>query len=200
MQPNKTCPKCSKQHNKDGVFCSRSCANSRARSQDTKDKISNKLRTTFNKCIVCGNITPKRKKTCSSECLTVYKKTKTPPTGRGGIRTGSGRGKHGWYNDCYFDSTYELAYYIFCIDHGHTIIRNKTGYTYSKPDGSLHKYYPDFRVDGKLVEIKGYWRNDLDFKISAVPEHISVLFAEDLQPVFAYVENKTGLTIKQLHA
>jgi len=39
----KICPKCNSEHDKKGTFCSRKCANSRTFSQESKDKIKNKL-------------------------------------------------------------------------------------------------------------------------------------------------------------
>lgn len=39
----KTCPKCGTEHDKTGVFCSRSCANSRIRTEEFKKTISDKL-------------------------------------------------------------------------------------------------------------------------------------------------------------
>jgi hypothetical protein len=35
---NKKCPKCSKEHNKSGKFCSRSCANSKVFSEESREK------------------------------------------------------------------------------------------------------------------------------------------------------------------
>ena len=40
----KDCPKCGKQHNNAGVYCSRSCANSRRWSEDSKKKRGEKLK------------------------------------------------------------------------------------------------------------------------------------------------------------
>jgi hypothetical protein len=39
----KTCPKCGKEHDKNGKFCSRSCANSRTWSEDDKKKKSDSV-------------------------------------------------------------------------------------------------------------------------------------------------------------
>ena len=59
------------------------------------------------------------------------------------------------YNDMTFDSSWELAFYIFCVDNGKSIERYVDGIPYKGYDGSSHMYYPDFKVDGKLYEIKG---------------------------------------------
>jgi hypothetical protein len=196
----KTCPKCQSQHTKSGVYCSRSCANSRGpRTDDFKYKVRNKLRTTFNNCITCGKLTSGRRKTCSDICLHAHQKTCKPPLTPGGYRKGSGRGKHGWYQNFYLDSNYELAYLIYCLDHNINIERNKTSFTYLDETNQERKYYPDFRVNGKLTEIKGFYVKDLNAKINSVTEPIDVLFPKDLTQIFEYVENKTNLKINQLY-
>lgn len=58
------------------------------------------------------------------------------------------------YNDLKFDSSWELAFYIYCIDKGKNIIRETCSFTYNC-NGTNYSYFPDFRVDGFLVEIKG---------------------------------------------
>jgi hypothetical protein len=42
----------------------------------------------------------------------------------GGYVKGSGRGKKGWYKGFFCDSSYELAYLIYCLDHQINIKRN----------------------------------------------------------------------------
>jgi hypothetical protein len=49
----------------------------------------------------------------------------------GGYRKGSGRGKSGWYKEYWCDSTYELCWLIYQLDHSIKPIRNEKGYTYS---------------------------------------------------------------------
>ena len=58
------------------------------------------------------------------------------------------------YNDLKFDSSWELAFYIYCVDKGKNIIRETCSFTYNC-NGADYSYFPDFRVDGFLVEIKG---------------------------------------------
>ena len=58
------------------------------------------------------------------------------------------------YNDMYFDSSYELIYYIWALDNGHNIERCTKSFEY-EVDGTTHLYIPDFIDDGRLVEIKG---------------------------------------------
>jgi len=92
----KYCPKCNTSHNKPGIFCSRSCANARAHSLETKLKIKNSSlgHTTsierrdkisiahggqghrkIKNCVVCGKTTNSIERiTCSSTCLLTRQK------------------------------------------------------------------------------------------------------------------------------
>jgi hypothetical protein len=202
----KTCPKCNSLHNKIGTFCSRTCANSRSWSENDKKKKAQSFvnssktikRTYINVSCKCGknfNCLPyKLKKFCSREC--VVKFGFIPP---GGLRKGAGRGKHGWYKGFYLDSNYELAYLIYCLDHNIKIERNKKSFKYIDSSNKERKFYPDFRVNGKLTEIKGYYTTNLNAKINSVDEPIDVFFLKDLKDIFNYVENKTKLKIHNLY-
>lgn len=65
------------------------------------------------------------------------------------------------YDGIKFDSSWELIFYIYQVDHNNKIIRNdkKLEYEYN---GKKHFYFPDFNVNGKLYEIKGdhFWKED----------------------------------------
>lgn len=65
------------------------------------------------------------------------------------------------YDGIKFDSSWELIFYIYQIDHNNTISRcdKKLEYEYK---GEKHFYFPDFDVNGKLYEIKGdqFWKDD----------------------------------------
>lgn len=59
------------------------------------------------------------------------------------------------YDEQKFDSSWELCYYIWLKDHD-------IGFTYPckdaisyECDGKKHLYFPDFKVEGQYVEIKG---------------------------------------------
>lgn len=58
------------------------------------------------------------------------------------------------YNDIKFDSSWELYFWIYCIDHNINIKRAIETFDYYY-DNKLHKYHPDFNIDGMLFEIKG---------------------------------------------
>ena len=58
------------------------------------------------------------------------------------------------FKDIYFDSKWELAFYLFYLDKGCTIIREPKSFIFEF-NGVVHNYVPDFEVDGRLYEIKG---------------------------------------------
>lgn len=114
----------------------------------------------------------------------------------GGLRQGSGRGKKGWYKGIYCDSTYELAYVAYNIDHGVVFNRcpKTVCYEYQYKNQS-HKYYPDFMLeDGSLVEVKGYHNEVVDLKIASVTDRpINVLYEKDLEFAFSYIKETYGV-------
>lgn len=64
-----------------------------------------------------------------------------------------GRKKY-YYNGLYFDSSLELALYIYAINNNEEIIRSpiRLEYVYNN---IKHYYFPDFLYKGVLIEIKG---------------------------------------------
>ena len=124
-----------------------------------------------------------------------------PNPGFGGQRPGSGRGIGGWYNGVWCDSQWELAFLVYCLDHGIEIKRNRVGYKYTFKNKE-HQYFPDFIVNGTLYEIKGYFK-DLDrIKHQAVRDlgiALVVLTFKDLIKVFDYIKNKYNLGKKEVY-
>ena len=110
--------------------------------------------------------------------------------GNGGYRQGSGRGKKGWYNGIYCDSSWELAYVIYCLDHSILIKRNTEKRQYNW-QGKIKNYIPDFIVENEIIEIKGYKTEEWMAKHNCNPD-IKVLYESDLETVFKYVKNKYG--------
>lgn len=109
----------------------------------------------------------------------------------GGYIPGSGRGKSGWYRGIWCDSSWELAFVIYCLDHGHKILRNEVKYPYIYR-GKKHNYIPDFIVDGELVEIKGYWTERDIVKLSSVPAPIHTVDKDQIQFFIDYAVGKYG--------
>lgn len=201
-----------------GRFCSRKCSNSRIKSEETKEKIrksvNDHIRSTgkipFSEkpdkyCVLCGKKINKLSssnicKSCSNSSLEVRNKIsnslKNNPNA-GGLRKGSGTGKHGYYKGYWCDSTYELVYVIYNLDHGILFKRCDRVYEYEY-NGEKHKYYPDFELeDGSLIEIKGYYNELVDIKAKAVTDRpISILYKKDIEFAFEYVKN--NYTYKKL--
>lgn len=98
----------------------------------------------------------------------------------------TGRGKKGRYKGFFCASTYELAYLIYCLDHGIDIQRNTQGFEYEFK-GQKHLYYPDFIVNGTYIEIKGFWKEEVDIKANAVTGPIEILYFKDMQYIFDYI-------------
>lgn len=184
-------------------FCSLQCRNSRVFTEETKQKkrISNlnqipwskgkKLKWVKSICLGCGNeinhLKSKPKK-YHPECWL---------KSSGGYRKGSGVGKSGWYKGYWCDSSYELAWVIFNIDFGNSFVRNTQSYEYIW-ENKTRKYIPDFIKDGKLIEIKGYVDKHIQSKLDSVP-NLKILFREDLNVEFDYVESTYGKNFINLY-
>lgn len=107
----------------------------------------------------------------------------------GGLRHGSGRGRKGWYKGFFCDSTYELVFVIYNLDHSISFRRNTNYYEYEY-NNRVHKYYPDFEMgDGSLIEIKGYRTDVVDIKLKSVTNRqIKILYKNDIKYMFEYVQ------------
>lgn len=104
----------------------------------------------------------------------------------GGLRKGSGRGKKGTYGGYWCDSSYELAWVIYNIEHGIDFKRNHQKFEYYYDD--CRKFFiPDFIIDNTYYEIKGYEDIKLKSKIEYFPFKIKVLYKSDLKLIFDYV-------------
>lgn len=116
----------------------------------------------------------------------------------GGYRKGSGRGKKGWYDGVFFDSQWELGFWIYCKEHNIKIRRNTTKFYYKLND-ITHYYLPDFVIDEKqIVEIKGYKTELSELKASLVKD-IKVFYRKDLKNVFDYIKEKYNLKENEIY-
>lgn len=115
----------------------------------------------------------------------------------GGYRTGSGRGKKGWYQGFFCDSSWELAFVIFNIDQGVNIVRSKEVRTYTF-DGKTKRYYPDFEIDGQLIEIKGFKTSQWEAKLQDNPD-VKVYYLDEMQEILDYVISSYGKNFIELY-
>jgi hypothetical protein len=112
--------------------------------------------------------------------------------GLGGYRHGSGIGRQGRYQGIWCDSSYELAFVIYALDHGFTFERNWQSFPYTFR-GVLRRWMPDFRLSGgRYLEIKGYISEQVQAKFAAFPHPLIIVQKRNLQFVFDYVVGKYG--------
>lgn len=138
-------------------------------------------------------------------CLSKYGIT----NGGGSLQAQQKMHKKYFYDDRYFDSAPEIAIYIYLKD-------NNIPFIYH-PDMPLAYYYnqqqrycyPDFEVDGQLVEIKGdqflkeddTWQNPYNHAEDAhyeckhqclIDNNVKILYGNDYTKYVEYVEQKYG--------
>lgn len=107
-----------------------------------------------------------------------------------------------------FDSSWELAVWIYCKENNISIKREPIKLLYEF-NGKVHAYFPDFEIDGKLVEIKGDQFFDKNGKMICPFDRNQDEFFEakhkfglekgvvfwkntDIEPYILYVQNTKG--------
>lgn len=109
------------------------------------------------------------------------------------------------YDNVNFDSSWELALYIYAKDHNEEIEREPYYIEYEF-DGKIHRYFPDFKYKGELIEIKGNYlyekmliENTLDnAKLNLIKNlNIKVWNLDDLKFAIDYVKSKYGKDFKR---
>lgn len=73
-------------------------------------------------------------------------------------------------------------------DYGKNIVRCYDRFSY-KWENKIHNYTPDFIVDGKYIEIKGYETPKDKAKYEAV-KNLEVLYYKEIKPMIDYVKQK----------
>ena len=117
--------------------------------------------------------------------------------GTGGYKPGSGRGKQGWYKGIHCDSSWELAYLVYHLDHNLYIERCKEKRQYVW-NNKQHTYYPDFITDNGIIEIKGYSTDQWKSKEEQNPD-VKVLYKNEIKPYLDYVINTYGTDFIKLY-
>ena len=116
----------------------------------------------------------------------------------GGYRERGGRGKSGRYAGIWCQSSWELAFVIYMLDHGCDVERNKQGFQYAL-NGKIRNYFPDFIVDGKYYEISG-WDNYIKLtKVAQCSVLIKLLYHDEMKPILQYVRSKHGKNFIRLY-
>lgn len=204
----RTCEKCATNYETSSDwgskrFCSRACANSRTKTQAQKDLARQQMLgrqlgpesiqkgiatkrarghlSELHPCIVCSSLVFKSgKRTCSRTCWIESKRSYALKQDK------HGGGHKGKYKGVPCDSTYELAFLVWNLDHGVDIKRCDAVYSYTYKD-KTSAYKPDFVVEGQEVEIKGFMSARAQAKLDQNP-HIFVVDKTDIQPFIKYVK------------
>ena len=178
------------------VFCDREFTRKEGASLHSKHCKNN-----LNRCKRIGGFTvgtaTGRASTPEKEALRISRVTEKAKLNNGGYRQGSGRGKKGWYKGFFCDSSYELAFVIYCLEHDKNITRNLSRRKYIW-EGKERNYIPDFVVEDELIEIKGYKTKQWEAKLKFNPDVI-VYYEKDLVHVFEYVKRKYGKDFTTLY-
>ena len=157
-------------------------------------KISNKLKLAFKSGKITGRCADpekeKERKRKISETMILKR--------LGGYRKGSGRGKQGWYKGYWCDSSWELAYVIYNLEHNIKIERNKERFNYIF-NNRKYTYSPDFIVNNEYIEIKGYITEQVKAKTNQFPNKLIVIDKYGIKPYLEYVINKYGKNFIDLY-
>lgn len=215
LNPNK-CLKCNNiidYIHRSNKFCSRSCSvthnqTGRKKSLAFRQNLSNIFKNKINNgeyirpirkipyikkvyelnCKLCNKTfinKSKTAKTCSKSCksewhsINNFKQNKTT-------------GKCGYYNGIWCASSWELAFLIYKTIHGYKIERCKEYFTYQHPDGSIRKYFPDFKIGDIIYEVKGRFTEEVDSKIKAVTDNnikIELVSRDEILPMIKYIKD-----------
>lgn len=156
-------------------------------SEETKSKISKAL-------------TGKPSHPQSEESRSKISNTAKTNKKSGGYRLGSGRGKKGWYKGYFCDSSWELAFVIYNLEHDIHFSRNKEKFNYLY-EGNIHYYLPDWIIENTYYEIKGYWSEQWEAKLNQFPKdkNLIVISEKEIQPYLKYVIDKYGKNFISLY-
>lgn len=133
---------------------------------------------------------------CSDECMKLSRQLKLSKLAKehnfGGYNENSiKKHKHGTYKGIHYDSSWELAYIIYNLDHNIEISRCNEFRTYIDNNGDEKHYLPDFVVNNDIIEIKGYFSDDAKLKQKYNPD-IKVLLYNDIKFYLDYTKEKYG--------
>lgn len=194
--------------------CSKTCANKLAilncDNNKRKNKISNSVKS-YNKnkninkkiftCEYCGKLYSKSKdwksnKYCCEDCLKINKHNKLSQAAiknkLGGLNSNTTHKnyKRGYYKGIWCDSSWELAFVVYHLDNNIKIERNYNYKEYTF-NNNIYKFYPDFIVDGKLYEIKGFITPKNKAKIEQIND-VKFIFRNDIKFYLNYAIEKYG--------
>jgi hypothetical protein len=104
-------------------------------------------------------------------------------------------GNKGYFDGFWFDSSWELAFYLWHRDVNEVKPRKNTGIRLKFEDdkGKIRTMIPDFEMpDGKLVEIKGFPSQFTAAKVRCLSNSVQFLFYADVKLMLKYCRDKYG--------
>jgi hypothetical protein len=119
----------------------------------------------------------------------------------GGYVKGSGRGKKGTYKGIYCDSSWELAFILYCEHYEIPIKRNNIYFTYVFNDEEK-RYLPDFvRTDREnyFIEIKGFFSDKEIAKIKTFPHKLKIYSGNGMKKILKFAEKHYGKDFVRLY-
>ncbi len=158
-----------------------------------KEKKSKKTKELFINGIITGKGSTELKEIVRKRRISIKAKLKC-----GGYRKGSGIGKSGWCREFWCDSSYELAFVLYCTDNKINIVRNKQGFEYRYQNKTC-KYYPDFILDSKYIEIKGYLDDKNRVKIDQFQGDLKVITHPEINFYLEYAKSTYGVNFIDLY-
>lgn len=208
--------KVSKKNFENGKYthtCSKTCAgvlsNRKSNLEEKNKKISESLKEKNKNlskkpiekiCEICGKTFIQKQisggrfsnsRFCSKDCMNKYLSQTNKKNGCGGLRENAYKKyRSGTYQGIHCDSSWELAFLIYCKDHNICIKRCKKSLQYVY-ENKIFRYYPDFEINDQLYEIKGYENEKAKEKHRQHPEVI-YLDKDKMQKYLTYVIDKYG--------
>lgn len=117
----------------------------------------------------------------------------------GGYNPKGGRGKKGRYKGVWCDSSWELAWVIYAVDHNLEFKKNTEKFPYEFNGETLY-YIPDFILaNGEYVEIKGYQTDQVSAKIEHFPHVLTVLREQEIKQYLSYAVSKFGKNFTEVY-
>jgi hypothetical protein len=114
------------------------------------------------------------------------------------MKRGRGIFRSGTYKGFKCDSSWELALLLYSLDNNSIVERNRQSFQYTH-EGRTRRYYPDFVIDGKYVEVKGRVR-DVDFsKWDQFPHELEIIGADKIHSYIKYSQDKYGLDFIKMY-
>lgn len=215
-----TCGKVMTEYYGSGRFCSQACANTRKHSNETKEKLRRastgrpnnltyitkyELNPKF--CKFCGkklSYEARYRTYCSKDCfresMSIYHTDKFKTEGLSYLIYKHNY-KYGTYKGISCDSSYELAFVLYHLDHGISLTRNKTDSFEYLYKGKIRNFFPDFIIDDTYVELKSWHSEEAECKSACMPKNIKfkILYKEDMYIYLNYAKEHYGKDFCKLY-